>query len=103
MPLKILHTADIHLGARFVGLGRKGPEQRAQLLETFGAVAELAIKEKVGLFLIAGDLFDSNRVSKELLERAASLFEDLGENGIPVCISPGTVSYTHLTLPTIYS
>ena len=90
MPLKILHTADIHLGAKFVGLGRKGPEQRVQLLETFGAVVELAIKEKVGLFLIAGDLFDSNRVSKELLERAATLMGDLGNNGIPVCISPGT-------------
>jgi exonuclease SbcD len=90
MPLKVLHTADIHLGAKFVGLGRKGPEQRAQLLETFGAVADLAIKEKVDLFLIAGDLFDSNHVSKDLLERSASLLANLGDNGIPVCISPGT-------------
>lgn len=90
MPLKVLHTADIHLGAKFVGLGRKGPEQRAQLLETLGAVVELAVKEKVDLFLIAGDLFDSNRVSRELLERCAALMADLESNGIPVCVSPGT-------------
>jgi DNA repair exonuclease SbcCD nuclease subunit len=90
MPFKVLHTADIHLGARFVGLGRKGPEQRAQLLETFGDVVGLVVKEKVDLLLIAGDLFDSNVASKELLERAAALLGDLRDKDIPVCISPGT-------------
>lgn len=90
MPLKVLHTADVHLGAPFVGLGRKGPEQRAQLLETFGAVVKLAIEEEADLVLVAGDLFDSNGVSKELLERAAALLGELGETGIPVCVSPGT-------------
>lgn len=90
MPLKILHTADVHLGAKFLGLGGKGCLQRSQLLETFDAVVDLAIRREVDLFLIAGDLFDSNRVSKTLLARVASRLEKLTSAGIEVCISPGT-------------
>lgn len=90
VPLRILHTADIHLGAKFLGLGRKGAEQRGMLLEAFDAIARLAVEEKVGLLLVAGDLFDSNRVSRELLARVASRFEELAGEGVTVCLSPGT-------------
>lgn len=90
MPLKILHTADVHLGAKFLGLGKKGHEQRSRLLQVFEDTVNLAIREKVDLFLVAGDLFDSNEVSKTLLAQVAYRFQDLSAVGIPVFISPGT-------------
>jgi hypothetical protein len=33
--LKLLHTADIHLGAKFLGLGDKGAIQREQIKISF--------------------------------------------------------------------
>ncbi len=90
MPLKILHTADVHLGAKFLGLGKKGQDQRSRLLQAFDDTVNLAIREKVDLVLIAGDLFDSNEVSKTLLAQVAYRLQDLSAVGIPTFISPGT-------------
>jgi len=90
MPLRILHTADVHLGAKFLGLGRKGQLQRSRLLQAFDETVNLAIREKVELLLIAGDLFDSRDISKTLLAQVAYRLQDLSAVGIPVCISPGT-------------
>jgi DNA repair protein SbcD/Mre11 len=90
MPLKILHTADVHLGAKFLGLGRRGQEQRSRLLQAFEDAVNLAILEKVDLFLIAGDLFDSNDAAKTLIAQVAYKLQDLTAVGIPVCVSPGT-------------
>ncbi len=58
--LKVLHTADIHLGAKFSGLGNKGASQREQLRATFKKVISTAINEKVNIVLIAGDKADRN-------------------------------------------
>jgi DNA repair protein SbcD/Mre11 len=90
MPLKILHTADVHLGAKFLGLGRKGEHQREQLLQAFDETVNLAIRERVDLFLVAGDLFDSPNVSRSLVARVCYRMHDLGAVGIPVVVTPGT-------------
>ena len=86
--LKILHTADIHLGARFPGLGKTGDRLRVIAKETFSRIVDLALEKQVNLVLIAGDLFDSNQVSKTTVEFALKELSRLGE--IPVCILPGT-------------
>lgn len=90
MPLKILHTADVHLGAKFLSLGRKGEYQRAQLLQAFEDTVNLAIREQVDMMLVAGDLFDSANVSRLLLGRVAYRLHNLAALGIPVVVSPGT-------------
>lgn len=86
--VKILHTADIHLGAKFSGLGKSGDSIRAQLKKTFMRVIDLALERNVDLFLIAGDLFDSNQVSRATLGFALGEIERLGK--IQVCLIPGT-------------
>jgi exonuclease SbcD len=86
--LKFLHTADIHLGTKFSGLGEKGEKARENLKLTFKRIIDLALERKVDLLLISGDLFDSNLVSKEASEFV--LEEFLRLNDIPVCILPGT-------------
>lgn len=88
--LKILHTADIHLGREFHFLREKGREHRNQLLTTFDCIIDSAISANVHIILIAGDLFDSNRVYGIVTGRVLAAFERLKEKGIQVCILPGT-------------
>ena len=88
--IKILHTADIHLGREFPLLRERGREYRIQLLRTFGQIVDLAIGENVSLLLISGDLFDTNRVHGIIIGQVLSAFRKLEEKGIPVCILPGT-------------
>jgi exonuclease SbcD len=88
--LKILHTADIHLGVKFSGLGNKGASQREQLRTTFKNVIGAAIDERVNIVLIAGDLFDSNQQSQRNIDLVIEQFNLLGSHNIPVCLIPGT-------------
>jgi len=87
--IKILHTADVHLGREFHSLRGKGKEYRKQLLQTFEHVLQLAVDENVFLVLIAGDLFDTNRVHGIIIGKVLSLFRKLEERNIRVCILPG--------------
>jgi len=88
--LKFLHTADIHLGAKFSGLGNKGVSQREQLRTTFKNIVATAIDERVNIVLIAGDLFDANQQPQRNIDLVIEQFNLLGSNNIPVCLIPGT-------------
>lgn len=88
--LKFLHTADVHLGAKFKYLGEKASQHREQLKKTFSRVIEKAIEDKVDIVLIAGDLFDSNNVTFSIIEFVKNQCNILKEHGINVCILPGT-------------
>ena len=68
--LRLLHTADVHLGARHADMGEQATAQRERQFDAFRATVDLALAEKVDLLLIAGDLFDSN--TKELLWRGSA-------------------------------
>jgi DNA repair exonuclease SbcCD nuclease subunit len=58
--LRIIHTADVHLGARHDDLGeQRSPSANASSPRS-SPRSIWRIAEKVDLFLIAGDLFDSN-------------------------------------------
>jgi len=88
--IKILHTADIHLGREFPILQKKGKEYRKQLLTTFEQIMKLAIDKEASLVLIAGDLFDTNRIHGIVIGKVLSEFENLEKRNIRVCIIPGT-------------
>ncbi len=88
--LRIIHTADVHLGARHDDLGEQASAQRERQFAAFKATVDLALAEKVDLFLIAGDLFDSNVQPKRSVERVAGELERLAEARIRTVIIPGT-------------
>ncbi|MCK4384837.1 MAG: DNA repair exonuclease [candidate division Zixibacteria bacterium] len=88
--IKILHTADIHLGREFPSLRKKGKEYRRQLLTTFEQIMKLAIDQQVSLIVIAGDLFDANRIHGVVVGKVLSEFQELEKREIRVCICPGT-------------
>ena len=88
--LRLLHTADVHLGARHADLGDRAATQRERQFAAFVTTIDLALAEKVDLVLIAGDLFDSNVQPKRSVERAASQLQRLVEARIRIVIAPGT-------------
>jgi len=88
--LRILHTADVHLGARHADLGDQAAAQRERQFAAFRASVDLAIAEKVDVVLIAGDLFDSNTQPKRSVERVAAELRRLAENRIRTVVIPGT-------------
>jgi DNA repair protein SbcD/Mre11 len=88
--LRIIHTADVHLGARHDDLGEQAAAQRERQFAAFRAAVDLALAEKVDLFLIAGDLFDSNVQPRRSVERVAAELKRLAEARIRTVIIPGT-------------
>ena len=88
--LRLVHTADVHLGARHTDLGDQATAQRERQFAAFRATVDLALAEKVDLFLIAGDLFDSNTQPKRSVERVAGELKRLADARIRTVIIPGT-------------
>ncbi len=60
--VKILHCADIHIGAQDSFLGANADNRRFETLITFENIMDLAVSENVQIVAIAGDLFDSETV-----------------------------------------
>ncbi len=88
--LRIIHTADVHLGARHDDLGEQAAAQRERQFAAFKATVDLALTEKVDVVLIAGDLFDSNVQPRRSVERVAAELKRLTEARIRTVIIPGT-------------
>ena len=86
--LRLLQTSDLHLGARAVDLGEAGATLRDRRLAAFDRTLALALSEKVNVFLIVGDLFDSNNVTRGLVGRVATGLAGLAGAGIKTVIIP---------------
>jgi DNA repair exonuclease SbcCD nuclease subunit len=88
--LRLLHTADVHLGARHADLGEQAAAQRERQFAAFKAAVDLAIAERVDIVLIAGDLFDSNTQPRRSVERVAAELKRLVAAKIRTVVIPGT-------------
>jgi len=88
--LRIIHTADVHLGARHDDLGEQAAAQRERQFAAFKATVDLALAEKADVFLSAGDLFDSNVQPRRSVERVAAELKRLAEARIRTVLIPGT-------------
>ena len=87
MP-KIIHTADIHLDSPFALFDvQKAQARKNELRGVFTSLIMFAKTEKADIVLIAGDLFDSEFVTRETVELITSQFAS-----VPECrfvITPG--------------
>lgn len=77
--VKILHCADIHIGAAESFLGSAAASRRYETLLTFERIIDTAVKERVRIIAAAGDIFDSNGIEddfvKSVFEKIASVPE----------------------------
>lgn len=93
MPLKFLHTADLHIGMAF---GNRGyPEEvRERLMEAryqaLERLVELAGKEQCRLMIIAGDLFHRTNMAPQAVARVLMIL-----NRFQGCVAllPGNHDY----------
>ena len=86
--IRILHTSDIHLGASH--LREYDPAKIGEVNDrahhALKALVDLSIQAKTNLVIIAGDLFDHNRVDNPTIEFA---LRELHRAIVPVLILPG--------------
>jgi DNA repair exonuclease SbcCD nuclease subunit len=71
-------------------MGERATAQRERQWAAFRATVELAIAEKVDLFLVAGDLFDSNGQPRRTVEAVAAELGRLADARVRTVIIPGT-------------
>jgi exonuclease SbcD len=92
MSVRLLHLADLHLGASFPSLGERADERTRDFLNAFLRAVEYATAEprRVDFVVIAGDLFDTHDPDEGLVVQVESAFERLERAGMPVLIAPGT-------------
>jgi DNA repair exonuclease SbcCD nuclease subunit len=86
MAIRLLHMADVHLGRAFGYLGERASEHQQRLLRAFERALETASQQGCDAVLIAGDLFDSPRVSSQWVDRA---LDRLSAVRCPVLVLPG--------------
>ncbi|MBR5252835.1 MAG: DNA repair exonuclease [Clostridia bacterium] len=85
--IKLLHTGDIHLDSPFCGLDSRSAEiRRTELRSAFTSMMTYAKMNRVDMILIAGDVFDSEYVTRETLALLQREFENFEK---PIFITPG--------------
>jgi DNA repair exonuclease SbcCD nuclease subunit len=92
MSVRILHLADLHLGASFPSMGARAEERTRDFLSAFlRAIDYAAGKEKpVDLVAIAGDLFDTHDPEEGLIYQVEAALDRLHAAGVPALLVPGT-------------
>lgn len=81
--VKILHTADLHLGSFRTGV----KHGKSEIENTFLRIINLCKSERIDFLLIAGDLFDTPFVPAEDASRIISAIRQIPDT--IVAISPG--------------
>jgi len=90
MALRLIHTADVHLDACYADAGMSagfGTRRRQGLREALARIVARAQAWPADALLIAGDLFDLERVSPDTVAFLRAQFDGLGPT--PVFIAPG--------------
>ena len=92
MSVRILHLADLHLGAAFPSMGERSQERTRDFLDAYLRAVEFAASpdHPVDLVAIAGDLFDTHDPEEGLVFQIESSFERLASANVPVLLVPGT-------------
>jgi DNA repair exonuclease SbcCD nuclease subunit len=92
MSVRVLHLADLHLGAAFPSMGERGSERTRDFLNAFLRAVEFAssAERHVDVVVIAGDLFDTHDPEEGLVYQVESCLERMSKANVPVLIVPGT-------------
>ncbi|OGR29040.1 MAG: nuclease SbcCD subunit D [Desulfuromonadales bacterium GWC2_61_20] len=94
MPIRFLHTADLHLGKTY----RTSAGADARYEDFFTALAGIvadAVQEKVDCVLIAGDLFHVGQILPKTFARTIGTLQPLKDNRIPCIAVEGNHDWIH--------
>ena len=75
--MKFIHTSDLHIGSPLSSRlsAEKTRERKKELLDSFSRLVDEAKRQKADAVIIAGDLFDSQNVSKSTLDKVITIIE----------------------------
>ncbi len=92
MPVRLLHLADLHLGATFRMLGLREAEREADLFDAFQRAVDFALDpaHRIDAVLVAGDVFDVHDPDLGLVSRVKAQTRRLADAHVPVFWIPGT-------------
>jgi DNA repair exonuclease SbcCD nuclease subunit len=88
--LRLLHTADWHLGRRFPSFPEEAQKKLSRArMEAVGRLLDVARRHRVQAVLCAGDLFDDPTPTPAFWEGLAKVFHDHPTPEAPVFLVPG--------------
>lgn len=74
--MKFIHCSDLHLGSKLNDLSLEQRKRRKEeLISTFERLCDYATENEVTAVIIAGDVFDSDKISEKLLLRVLNAIE----------------------------
>jgi DNA repair exonuclease SbcCD nuclease subunit len=87
--IRLLHVADVHLGASYSAFGPYAEARADEVLDAFRLLPELAARHDVHAVVVAGDLFDSAHPPTQLVAAVTEVFRRLKAAGRHVFVVPG--------------
>lgn len=88
--LKILHTADWHLGRRFPSFPDEAQKKLSRArMDVIARILDVGRRNGVSAVLCAGDLFDDPTPSEDFWEGLAKILRDHPGPNVPVFLVPG--------------
>src|SRR5689334_1866581 len=88
--LRLLHTADWHLGRRFPSFPEEAQKKLSRArMEVIARILDVARRNSVNAVLCAGDLFDDPAPSADFWEGLVKIFRDQPPPHAPVFLVPG--------------
>lgn len=94
MPIRFLHTADLHLGKTY----RTSVASDERYEDFFAALAGIvadAVRDQVDFVLIAGDLFHVGQILPRTFARTIATLQPLKDSGIPCIAVEGNHDWIH--------
>ncbi len=93
--MKIIHTADLHLDSKIDGIpAEKSKIRRDEIVRSFERLVNFASQNSVNVIIIAGDLFDTQKISLKTKERVFGCIKN--NSNIDFLYIPGNHDKTSL-------
>lgn len=89
--LRIMHAADLHLGAKITGLGAQSAARSAEIMHTFFRMLALCQQEKTQLLLLAGDFLELSAITSEQVRAVMDGIASMSD--LQVVLAPGNHDY----------
>jgi exonuclease SbcD len=103
--MRILHTADNHLGREeFSKIDPKSGMNARGLdyLESFKNICKIALSEHVDIFIIAGDMFDNPQPKQYYIIESMKILKKISKAGIITLIINGNADISNINNPLLY-
>jgi DNA repair exonuclease SbcCD nuclease subunit len=89
--INFIHSADIQVGITGVGVGSLAKHIQEARIESLKTILKLGAEKNVGFVIIAGDLFETNQVSKTSIISVVKILENASP--LRILILPGNHDY----------